>query len=108
MFFIFLSSDFLYYFHKILGHIALNVRFVCDVFAVALMEREAFQQPQKCGWSEPWERSDLGERNPGGRRPERIQSCYATYHPYSILILFIFFQNFSQIFLYWFVNKPVN
>jgi hypothetical protein len=28
---------------------AINVLAVCDVFAVAIKEREAFQQPQKCG-----------------------------------------------------------
>jgi hypothetical protein len=32
-----------------------NVPAVYDVFAVAIKERGAFQQPQKCGWSEPWE-----------------------------------------------------
>jgi hypothetical protein len=26
-----------------------NVPAVCDVFVVAIKEREAFQQPQKCG-----------------------------------------------------------
>jgi hypothetical protein len=41
-----------------------NVPAVYDVFAVAIKEREAFQQLQKCGWSEAWERSDLAERNP--------------------------------------------
>jgi hypothetical protein len=28
---------------------------VFDVFAVAIKERDAFQQPQKCGWSAAWE-----------------------------------------------------
>jgi hypothetical protein len=43
-------------FSQILGQkIAHNVPAVYDVFAVAIKEREAFQQPQKCGWSEPWE-----------------------------------------------------
>jgi hypothetical protein len=55
---------FLYNFKKILGIIAHNVPAVYDVFAVAIKEREAFQQPQKCGWSKAWERSDLAERNP--------------------------------------------
>jgi hypothetical protein len=52
-------------FRKFWIFIAHNVPAVYDVFAVAIKEREAFQQPQKCGCSEPWERSDLGERNPG-------------------------------------------
>jgi hypothetical protein len=34
---------------------AFNVPAVYDVFAVAIKEREAFQQLQKCGWSEAWE-----------------------------------------------------
>jgi hypothetical protein len=41
-----------------------NVPAVYDVFAVAIKEREAFQQLQKCGWSEAWEHSDLAEQNP--------------------------------------------
>jgi hypothetical protein len=49
---------------KKLGGISYNVPAVYDVFAVAIKEREAFQQLQKCGWSEAWERSDLAERNP--------------------------------------------
>jgi len=32
-----------------LGQMAFNVPAVYDVFAVAIKEREAFQQPQKCG-----------------------------------------------------------
>jgi hypothetical protein len=32
-----------------------NVLAVYDVFAVAIREREAFQQPQKCGWRLAWE-----------------------------------------------------
>jgi hypothetical protein len=32
-----------------------NVSAVYDVFAVAIKERGAFQQPQKCGWRLAWE-----------------------------------------------------
>jgi hypothetical protein len=42
-------------FQPILGQMAYNVPAVYDVFAVAIKEREAFQQLQKCGWSEAWE-----------------------------------------------------
>jgi hypothetical protein len=31
---------------------------------VQIKETVGFQGLQKCGWSEPWERSDLGEQNP--------------------------------------------
>jgi hypothetical protein len=40
---------------KISVFISSNVPGVYDVFAVAIKEREAFQQPQKCGWSVAWE-----------------------------------------------------
>jgi len=40
---------FLSYILTILGHISSNVPAVCDGFAVAIKEREAFQQPQNCG-----------------------------------------------------------
>jgi hypothetical protein len=33
--------------------LAYNVLAVCDVFTVAIKEREAFQQPQKCGGEKP-------------------------------------------------------
>jgi hypothetical protein len=33
--------------------ISSNVPAVYDVFAVAIREREAFQQPQKCGGEKP-------------------------------------------------------
>jgi hypothetical protein len=32
-----------------------NVPAVYDVFAAAIREREAFRQPQKCGWRLAWE-----------------------------------------------------
>jgi hypothetical protein len=32
-----------------------NVPAVYDVFAVAIQDRDAFQQPQKRGWSVAWE-----------------------------------------------------
>jgi hypothetical protein len=41
-------------------NIAHNVPVVYDVFAVAIKEREAFQQPQKCG----------GEKPHKGRKPD--------------------------------------
>jgi len=54
-----------------------NVPVVCDGFAVAIKERGAFQQPQKCGWSERGRRSRLSERNPEPPKgAKRIQSCY--------------------------------
>jgi hypothetical protein len=40
---------------QLLARISHNVPAVYDVFAVAIKEREAFQQPQKCGWSVAWE-----------------------------------------------------
>jgi hypothetical protein len=50
---------------KILGTISPNVPAVYDVFAARIRACVARPGLQKCGWSEPWERSDLGERNPG-------------------------------------------
>jgi len=47
---------------QILGQMAHNVLAVCDVFAVAIKEREAFQQPQKCG----------GAKMHKGRKPDCI------------------------------------
>jgi hypothetical protein len=41
-------STLLSYFSEKLASIAYNVPVVYDVFAVAIKEREAFQQPQKC------------------------------------------------------------
>jgi hypothetical protein len=43
----------IYYFKNTLGRIALNVSVVYDVFAVAIKEHGAFQQPQKCGGEKP-------------------------------------------------------
>jgi hypothetical protein len=42
-----------------------NVPAVYDVFARPIKETVGFQGLQKCGWKEPWERSDLGDWNPG-------------------------------------------
>jgi hypothetical protein len=42
-----------------------NVPAVYDVFASPIRETAGFQGLQKCGWNEPWERSDLGDWNPG-------------------------------------------
>jgi hypothetical protein len=52
------------YFQKNLSPISHDLPAVYDVFTVAIKERAAFQQLQKCGWSEAWERSDLAEWNP--------------------------------------------
>jgi hypothetical protein len=48
-----LSSGFQIFPQKFLAHISHNVPAVYDVFAVAIKEREAFQQPQKCGGEKP-------------------------------------------------------
>jgi hypothetical protein len=59
--------------------IAPNVPAVYDVFAVAIKEREAFQQPQKCGGEKPHKgRSPTAVfRSPRALlRPKHIQSCY--------------------------------
>jgi hypothetical protein len=56
---------FLSIFFKKIQKMAHNVPAVYDVFASPIKETAGFQGLQKCGWSEPWERSDLGERNPG-------------------------------------------
>jgi hypothetical protein len=67
------NTFFVNIFSKMLRKIAPNVPAVYDVFAVAIKERGAFQQPQKCG----------GEKSHKGRRPSRLpaakrkQSCYA-------------------------------
>jgi hypothetical protein len=45
-----------------------NVLAVYDVFASPIKETAGFQGLQKCGWKEPWERSDLGEWNPGAAK----------------------------------------
>jgi hypothetical protein len=42
-----------------------NVSAVYDVFASPIKETVGFQGLQNCGWREAWERSDLGEWNPG-------------------------------------------
>jgi hypothetical protein len=42
-------------FTKFRVFIAHNVPAVYDVFAAAIKERGAFQQPQKCGWRLAWE-----------------------------------------------------
>jgi hypothetical protein len=51
-YFVFVNS-FLTIFQKISGKMAHNVPVVYDVFAVAIKERGAFQQPQKCGGEKP-------------------------------------------------------
>jgi hypothetical protein len=50
------------YLQSILAHISHTVPAVCDVFAVAIKERGAFQQPQKCG----------GAKMHKGRKPDCI------------------------------------
>jgi hypothetical protein len=42
-------------FKKFRVFISQNVPAVYDVFAAAIRERGAFQQPQKCGWRLAWE-----------------------------------------------------
>jgi hypothetical protein len=59
LFFITISPIYFYtYFGDNFKKIAHNVPAVYDVFAVAMKECEAFQQPQKCGWSVAWEWSE--------------------------------------------------
>jgi hypothetical protein len=55
---LFLLAIICLYFFTIFPTIAHNVPAVYDVFAVAMKECEAFQQPQKCGWSVAWEWSE--------------------------------------------------
>jgi hypothetical protein len=50
---ILLLVNFTTYFTECQAQIAYNVPAVCDVFAVAINEHEAFQQPQKCGGEKP-------------------------------------------------------
>jgi hypothetical protein len=58
-------SIFFKIFSKKFGAMAYNVPAVYDVFARPIKETVGFQGLQKCGWKEPWERSDLGDWNPG-------------------------------------------
>jgi len=51
-----------YLFQNIYGFISPNVPAVYDVFVVAIKEREAFQQPQKCG----------GTKTHKGRKPDCV------------------------------------
>jgi hypothetical protein len=50
------------YFKYILVFLSHNVPAVYDVFAVAIKEREAFQQPQKCGYTKTYK----------GRKPDYV------------------------------------
>jgi hypothetical protein len=54
---IFIKKNNFKYFPSVISH---NVSAVYDVFAVAIKERGAFQQPQKCG----------GEKLHKGRKPD--------------------------------------
>jgi hypothetical protein len=59
-----------------------NVPAVYDVFAVAIKECVAFQQPQKCGGEKPHQgRSPTAVfRSPRALlRPKHIQSCYVQF-----------------------------
>jgi hypothetical protein len=62
-----------------------NVPAVYDIFAVAIKECGAFQQPQKCGWSERGngaQRTDLANGRPSPLlRAQRRQSCYTKCPP---------------------------
>jgi hypothetical protein len=48
--------------YTVFGGMSSNVPAVYDVFAVAIKEREAFQQPQKCG----------GTKMHKGRKPDCV------------------------------------
>jgi hypothetical protein len=62
---------------KNLAGISHNVLVVYDVFAVAIKERGAFQQPQKCGGEKTHKgHSPTGFfRSPSPEGAKRIQSC---------------------------------
>jgi hypothetical protein len=67
-------------FQKISGFISHNVSAVYDVFAVAIKECVAFQQPQKYGGEKPHKghRPTAVFRSPRALlRPKHIQTCYA-------------------------------
>jgi hypothetical protein len=66
---------------------AYNVPVVYDVFAVAIKEREAFQQLQKCGGEKTHKgRSPTGFfRSPSRRKAAKhIQSCYVPFFDYIV------------------------
>jgi hypothetical protein len=66
-------------FYKNFAQMAHNVPAVYDVFAVAIKEREAFQQPQKCGSEKPQSAYGLCAvfRSPSRRKAaKRKQTCY--------------------------------
>ena len=80
-----------------------NVPAVYDVFVVAIKEREAFQQPQKCGGAKYHKgRSPTGVLCSPSRRKaaKHIQTCYATlcfFHAFLSSSFFIsFFKYFSS------------
>jgi hypothetical protein len=54
------------FFNQLLQKIAHNVPAVCDGLAARIRALRSKDRPPKCARSEPWERSDLGERNPKG------------------------------------------
>ena len=71
-----------------------NVSVVYNVFAVAIRERGAFQQPQKCagvsrGRRRTLVRADLGERKPRAFRPEAYTILLCEVWAYTII-----FYNF--------------
>jgi hypothetical protein len=81
-----------YVFQLLLGGIAYNVPAVYDVFAVAIKECGAFQQPQKCGGEKPHKgrRPTAVFRSPRALlRPKHIQTCYAKWGRTPIIPIFI-------------------
>jgi len=84
-----------YILHIFLVFIALNVPAVYDVFVVAIKEREAFQQPQKCG----------GEKYHKGRSPTGVLRSLAAVRRRTLTdllgaVIFTFYHLLSLYFLY--------
>ncbi len=55
--------------------IAPNVRVYTTFCGGLIGHCVAMTAATKCGWSEPWERSDLGERNPEERSDVAYKLC---------------------------------
>ena len=67
---------------------AFNVSVVYDVFAVAIKECEAFQQPQKCGGVRRGSQRRPSRTEPEPRRGEVYTVLLCEVSPYSITPLF--------------------